>query len=286
MQALTLFNQNFAIVESLLQLYQMFSGLEKRGLNDNVRLALCSFWEAPENTALHHAHNDRVAVIARAGTPLPEALIMEGGLDFLLRQAVVVACTALESFFWDVLQENVLTIVRARKSNADEAITSIQIKLGDYISIENYKDPDYRLKKIILMNFKKGILYNEKSIDQVAKILTIKNFWEEIEKITGEKAKNIKRPISELIARRNQVAHRADRPDEDEKETADQLGLRPITYAWTHQRVQTAKTLVTASVDLFKRVIKRLENDIRTAEEQAEAHRLQNKIEEKKRERE
>ena len=272
MQALTLFNQNFAVAESLLQLYQLFHGMKKTELKESLRLAICSFWEAPENTAIHPALNDRVMVLARAATPIPESLTMDGGLDFLLRETVVVACTALEAFFWDTLRQNVLTVVRARRSGADESLRNLKFTLGDYISIQRYDDPDFRLKQIILKNFERGTLYDVSSIEEIARTLTIKKFWEEIEKIAGTPAKSLKGLIGDLIHRRNQIAHRADRPDEGEE--SDKLGLRMITFAWTNHRVQTAKSLVTASAELIEEAIQRLESEIEVAKEQEEARKL------------
>ena len=272
MQALTLFSQNFAVAESLLQLYQLFNGLKKSELKESLRLAICAYWGAPENTAIQPALNDRVMVLARAATPIPESLTMDGGLNFLLRETIVVACTALEAFFWDVLRENVLTIVRARKSGADESLRNLQFTLGDYISIQQYDDPDLRLQQIILKNFERGTLYDVGSIEEIAKTLTMKKFWEEVEKVAGTPAKNLKGLIGDLILRRNQIAHRADRPDEGEE--ADKLGLRTITFAWTNHRVQTAKTLVTASAELIEETMRRLESEIEVAKEQEEARKL------------
>jgi predicted DNA-binding ribbon-helix-helix protein len=272
MQALTLFNQNFAVAESLLQLYQLFHGMKKADIKEDLRLAVCSFWGAPENTALHPAINDRIFVLAKATTPIPESLTMDGGSDYLLREAVVVACTALEAFFWDALRENVLTVVRARKSGADESLTSLKFTLGDYISIQQYADPDDRLKQIILKNFERGMLYDMNSIDKIVQVLTIKHFWEKIEKITDEKTANFRKHIGELINRRNQIAHRADRPDEGDK--ADSLGLRPISMAWTNLRVQAAKTLVTASASIIQRTIEGLEKEIEAAKEQEAATKV------------
>lgn len=171
-----------------------------------------------------------------------------------------------------MLRENVLTVVKARRTGADESLRNLTFTLGDYISIQQYDDPDLRLKQIILKNFERGTLYDVNSIDKVVQTLTVRNFWEQIEKNTKTPAGESRRYIEDLIWRRNQIAHRADRPDEGEE--ADPLGLRAISFAWTNQRVQTSRTLVTASANLFRRVIKRLEDDIRVAEEQAEARRL------------
>lgn len=272
MQALTLFNQNFAVAESLIQLYELFHGMRQVDLKEELRFAICSFWGSPPHAAMKPSMNDRVLVVAKAAAKVPESLTLDGGLNFLLREAVVVACTALESFLSDALRENVLTIVQARKTRADESLRKLTFTLGDYISIQQYDDQDYRLKQIILKNFERATLYDAASIERIAQILTIRNFWDEIERSTGNKAGDFKRLLGELIHRRNQIAHRADRPEEGEE--ADAFGLRPITFAWTNHRIQTAKTVVSASAELIERTIQSLESDIQSAREQESAQKL------------
>jgi hypothetical protein len=243
-EALTLFYQNFAVAESLVQLYQLFHGLCRSDLSQDLHLAVCAHWRLPGNTVVQHASNDRVSVLARSATRIPESLTMEGGLDFLLRQAVVVACTCVESFFWDALRENVLTIVQARKTRADESLRKLTLTLEQYFSIQQYEDPDFRLQQIILANFERGTLYDVGKIDDLARIMTVPNFWQEVERISGQPASQLKQLLQDLINRRNQIAHRTDRPREGED--ADGHGLRPITYPWTNARIQAARTLVTA----------------------------------------
>jgi len=272
MEALTLFNQNFAVAESLLQVHRLFEGLNKTDLSDQLRLAICKVWNAPENTVIQHARNDRVSVLARATTRIPESLTLEGGLDFLLRQAVVVGCTSLESFFWDALRENVLTVVRARKSKADASLRDIPIKLGDYISMEQYEDPDLRFRQLILKNFERATLYSVESIENIARTLTVYRYWDEIESVTGGRAKDLKSSIQDLINRRNQIAHRADRPEDGE--TADGHGLRPIDYSWTNRHVRDAETIVHASARIFQAAVGSLEAEIQTAQEQELARKL------------
>ncbi len=272
MPALTLFNQNFAVAESLLQLFQVFNGLSAQDLKEELRLAICAHWEVANNSVVHHACNDRVTVLARAASPIPGSLVLSGGVDFLLRQAVVVACTSLEAFFWDALRENALTVVQARRTGADETLKNIPLTLGDYMSIAQYDDPDFRLRQLILKNFARGTLYSADKIEEIAKVLTIQKFWEQVEKQSGEPASNLKRNAGELINRRNQIAHRADRPDEGEE--ADGHGLRPITFAWANARAQAARTLVSASAEVIGEAVKRLESDIKVAREQVEAQKL------------
>jgi len=181
-----------------------------------------------------------------------------------------VGCTALESFFWDALRENVLTIVRARKRGADESLRKLTLSLDDYLSLEGYDDPDVRLQQIILKNFERGTLYDASSIENIAKVLTVTDFWAQVAAKTGNPDRDIKRHIAEIIQRRNQIAHRADRPDEsaDPPEEQDGHGLRAINYAWANTRVATAKNVVSAASEIFSLTLQQLEAQIAQEEEQ------------------
>lgn len=262
MRALTLFQQNFSSVEKLLQLYQLTGGIRRSEAPEDLKKMLRSFWEESENASIQHASNDRITLLIRSTARIPDSLMEEGGFDFLLRQAVIAACTSLETFFWDSVFENIVTILRARRAGAAEEVRNLTLTLEEYLSIEQYGDPDQRLGQIILKNFERKILSNTDSIDQVARILTVRNFWEQVEKLCGEPSKNLRRLIGELISRRNQVVHRGDRPSHGEQ--SDIHGLKPITFSWTNLRVQASKTLVTAAAEIFTGAVTRLQEEIQS----------------------
>jgi hypothetical protein len=270
MRAYDLAIQNFSVAEHLLQLHELFRGLKEVTLDEPLRLAVCTCLDIPEKSVLRHARNDQVVLVAKATAPIPPSLLVEDGINFLLRQAVVVGCTALESFFWDALRENVLTIVRARKRGADESLRKLTLSLDDYLSLEGWEDPDERLKQVILKNFERGTLYDASSIEKITKVLTVRDFWAQVAAKTGNPDRDIKRHIGEIIQRRNDIAHRADRPGEDANppEEQDGHGLRAINYAWANTRVATAKNVVSAASEIFATTLKQLEAQIAQEEEQ------------------
>jgi len=260
MNPLTLFNQNFSTAEKLLQMYLSAGGLKRTEFPESFRNAVCAVWGVKDNTHIRYASNDRMIILTRSASGIPELIMEEGGMDFLLRQAVMVACTALESFLWDMVRKNAPTIVRAHRTKADHELRNLTLTLEQYLSMERVGDLNLRLQKVILQNFERKILHDMGSIDRIANILTVRNFWEEIEKTCGGTAADIKRLVGELIARRNQIAHRADRPD-DQEET-DRHGLKPITFSWTNMRVQAVKTFVLAAAEVFSMTLRRLEQKI------------------------
>ena len=281
MRALDLAQQNFAVAETLLQLHHLLEGLRLNGApSDELRLAVCQAMEAGEHTALKEFGNSRLILYAKDAVAMPDRIHSGDGIDFLLRQAVVVACTAVESFFWDVLQENVLTIVRARRNGADESIRNLNFTLGDYISLENYEDKDLRLRQLILKNFERASLSGADAVEKIANTLTVKNLYNKVAEQAGVEAKELRKQIGELITRRNMIAHRADRPTEEEQEATEMDGhsLRKIHYSWVNARVQNAKTVVDASSRIIGETLGRLESELRIREEQSLAQQaLQSK---------
>jgi hypothetical protein len=269
MQALDLAIRNFAVAEHLLHLQELFAGAAAYQPAEGYVLALCAELSLPNGSALHHVKNSRAVLGVQGSITVPSCLTATQGLDFLLRQAVVVSCSALESFIWDILRENALTVIKARGRKADTSLRNITLTLDDYLSLETYTDPDERLKEIILMRFERGTLYDSAKIDEVMKILTVPDLWKEVKNHTGLDASSIRSQLNDLILRRNQIAHRADRPEDDAPpDELDPHGLRPITLAWTSTRVATAKAFVQAAAAAVEAAIAQLETIIAQKEEQ------------------
>lgn len=266
--------QNFGVAEHLLQLHQLFRDLRSYDPKKALALAVCEEMAAPANTALHHAKNEHLACSIKATVPLPSCLLANDGLNFLLRQSVLVSCTALESYFWDVLRENALTVIRAKGRKADSSLKEITLTLDDYLSLEGYGDQDERLSQIILKRFERGTLYDLAKIDEIAGILTVKDFWGPVSVQTGLSASDLKGRLSSLIQRRNEITHRADRPGTNTPASEiDSHGLRAMSHAWATNHVMTAKSVVTASAEVFKKAISQLEVILAAREEQKLAHK-------------
>lgn len=264
--------QNFAIAEHLLQLHQLLRDLKGHEAGQPLSLAVCECLELPPGSALQHARNSHVLLSARSAIPIPSCLTAQAGLDFLLRQAVLVSCSALESYFWDVLRENALTVVKARGRKSDDSLRNITLTLDDYLSLQSYTDPDERLREIILKRFERGTLYDIAKLDEIAAILTVpvKDFWRAISRITGLTDTEIRKQLGDLVLRRNQITHRADRPEAGSPATdCDAHGLRQISHAWVATRVTTAKALVDAASMTFDTAIAELRRILEQREEQS-----------------
>lgn len=261
--------QNFATAAHLLDLCQLLQNLKKFDANSEFALAVCSKMAVPAETAFHHARNDRVLCCVKASIPLPSCLLSEGGMDFLLRQAVLVAAAALESFLWDVLRENALTVIQAKGRKADDTLRNITLTLDDYLSLEGYEDKDVRLRQIILKRFERGSLYDLEKVSEIAQILGVRDLWKEVGKEIGSTPEDIKAKLQSLINRRNQIVHRADRPEEGApSDEIDCHGLRKIGFAWANNHVQLTRSFVTGSAAVIAKSVTQMEQIIAKRAEQ------------------
>ena len=269
MNARELALQNFTIANHLLDLHQLFSGLSPFDPGKDFELAVCSKMNTSHDAVFHHTKNERVLCCVKATLPLPSCLLADQGMNFLLRQAILVAAAALEAFFWDVLRENTLTVIQAKGRKTDESLRNITLTLDDYLSLEEYQDKDERLRQIILKRFERGTLYELDKITEIAQILGVRDLWDNVSKQTSTSVAEIRTKLQNLITRRNLIVHRADRPEEPaQPDEVDRHGLRKITYAWANTHVNFAKSFVTASSEIFEKSIEQMNQIIARKTEQ------------------
>ena len=168
-------------------------------------------------------------------------------------------CTALETFLWEVVRGAALTVVRARRRGADDELRNLTLTLEEYVSLDAAADPDSRLREILLARFDRQVLYDVSSIERVARVLGVKDFWGRVEQGSGTPAAGLRALVGELVARRNLITHRADRANEGEP--ADGHGLRPITLSWTNMRLQATNTVATAAAEVFAAALAKLRKE-------------------------
>ena len=269
MRAYDLAIQNFSVAEHLLQLHQLLRELRSYDPGKDFALAVCERLELKPEAALHHAKNNHLLCGINATLPLPGCLMVKDGMDFLLRQAVLVASSAIESYFWDTLRENALTVIKARGRKADSSLRDITLTVDDYLSLEGYADPDERLRQIILKRFERGTIYDFTKIEEIAGILTVRDFWGDVGKGIGLKPSELQPRLNSLISRRNKITHRADRPDDDIKpEDIDSHGLLVMTHSWATTHITTAKAFVMEADAVINKAVVLLEQILKQREEQ------------------
>jgi hypothetical protein len=256
MNPITVFEQNFRTAEILLSLYKLL--LEDKSNNKAVDFETAvrkclSISDAEETIVLL---NDLTHALFRGERAnVSASFFKDRSLSLLLRQAIVAACTAMETYMNDIIRENLTKVLLKRKRNAPKKLLEINITLDDYLSIQSFDPPEERLKQLILSKYERATLANINGINECFKLLGIENCWDGLEQVTGQNKRDIMNQVESIVKRRNDIVHRGDRlpnPDINDAE------IQEINFAWTHTHIQTIHNIVLASDKIINEHIKTL----------------------------
>jgi len=186
-------------------------------------------------------HNSIFVGLIRESAQMPRASLKKSSLCNLLRQSVVTACTALETYLPALLRQNLPIVIAAKgrdffpaNKEVQKTFEGLTFDLPETLRLINEPDaPQYIANKLLrFINFK--YLSGSKGIHSVATLLTIDNPWNSISIRLGQDVVSIQNQIDDTVNRRNDIVHRADRsqkkPDSDVQE---------IGYAWSKQSIDT-----------------------------------------------
>jgi len=228
-------------------------------------LALRDVVKATAEEEVMLIYNELFLGLVRERAQMPRSTLRSGTLCHLLRQAVVASCTALDTYLPALLRANLPVMIQARGRDfipaGDQAVqeyfADLQFSLDETLRLLNDPGaPDYIANKVIsLSNFK--YLSSRKGVHVVGSLLGIVKPWDEIAAHLQRDKKELMNVLDNTVKRRNDIVHRADRP-QDAPGGEAQL----IAYAWAQQAVDTVKhvclaldELVAARVALMQTMI-------------------------------
>lgn len=235
------FEDNIYPAELLLRVYRL---LENDSLLTSGAMvtSLRQLVQAGEDEELMLIYNEIFLGLVRERAQLPPSALKKSALCNLLRQAVVVACTALETFLPSLLRQHLPTIILIRgrdfvsqDKEIAEYFSDLKFDLSEILRIMNdpKEAPLYLANKVLgLTGFK--YLSSRKGIHVVGALLGLDKPWEKIANRLQREKKELMEIVDDTTRRRNDIVHRADRPQADPAAEHQE-----ITYSWAKQAVDT-----------------------------------------------
>lgn len=260
------FLDNVRPAELLLRVYSLLECDAIQTDGELVR-ALRPLIHASPGEDLMLIYNEVFLGLVRESAQIPQAALKRVALDNLLRQAIVAACTGLDTYLPSLLRDNLPTVIEARgreffpqDSSLKDYFKDLTFDLSETLRLLG--DPNatlYIANKILsLTSFK--YLSSAKGVHAVGALLTLDSPWELIAGKLQRDKRELMRVIEETTRRRNDIVHRADRPQSEPGGDPQEIG-----FAWTQQSVDTIKHVCLALDELVTRSIA----EIRTVEEVA-----------------
>lgn len=183
-------------------------------------------------------------------------------LGHLLRQAVVLSCTALDTYLPALLAEHLpeAVKVRGRQLLADdkqvkEYLDELKFGVDDVLRATD-DDGHLFIAGRILSFIRYKYLAGLRGIAVTAALLGIQQPWSTIAQALGREERDVKNTLKAATERRNDIVHRGDRDEGD-----PQGDPREIRYSWAHQGVETIASVCHALDEIATRHMRELREE-------------------------
>lgn len=278
-----IFEDNIYPADLLLQVYRLLDTNDKLLTEGEMVEQLRSLLKYRSQEYLMLVYNDIFLGLVREKAHLPAATLRRSTLAHLLRQSVVVSCTAMDTYLPALLKANLSTTIRAKGRDF------IPVSDGDVMQYFSLKGLTFSLEETMRLitetNYSGTVEYassyiankmltvaqklylsTSKGVHVVGRLLGLENPWDRIAEHLGREAttpnatpgkSELKSILDATVDRRNNIIHRGDRKmDEPEGEPEE------ITYVWARQAVDTVEhvcialdELIAVKMDEYKAII-------------------------------
>jgi hypothetical protein len=254
-----IFEDNVRPADLLLKVFRL---LEHDAPNTEAELgrSLRELVKADKDEGMTVIYNEIFLGLSRERAEVPPASIKRSALHNLLRQAVVSACTALETYLPILLRDHLPVVIRLRGRDfvpkKDEEIKNqfkgLTFALDEAVRILTDPDPLFIANKMISsLNF--TYLSGKRGIHVTGVLLALDEPWKKIAEQLGRDEGEIKKTLDATVKRRNDIVHRADRSQDDSSGAAQDIG-----FPWAKQAVETVRVVCLSLDDLVTARLKEL----------------------------
>lgn len=263
-KARLLFDETFKPAVLLLGVYRL---LENEGVETTGERVerLRELVGAGKDEELFVIWNEVFLGLVREAAGVRSGTVKRAVLNNLLRQAIVCACTAMETYLQILLEENLSKVIRCRGDAAyprdkemREYFRDFNLGLEGALSlITGESDPYEALGRKLLGYFKYKNLGSDKAVKTAGMMLGLESPWEQIAARLGRGPDELVQNIQNTFKRRNDIVHRGDR------KVGGETGPRQeITYEWTKQAVETIENVCMALGELVREKVTELESPL------------------------
>jgi hypothetical protein len=266
------FEDNIRPSDLLLKVFRL---LEHDALSTEEALihSLRDLVKAEKDESLLVISNSIFLGLIRELADVPPAAIKRSALCNLLRQAVVTASTALETYLPMLLRENLPEVIRLRgrdfvpkkDKEIENQFKTLTFGLDEVVRLLVVPDPLFVANKLI-SSLSFNYLSGKRGIHVTGVLLALDNPLSLIGKQLDREEEDIKKTLDATMKRRNDIVHRADRSQDDTTGPAQEIG-----FPFAKQAVETIRVVCLALDDLVAKRMRELKEQAATAQPQGAA---------------
>lgn len=259
--AFKLFQDTLHPAELLLRIYGLLENdkLHADGeLLEQLRKIVAA--EADEHLLL--LMNSMFVGIVRERAQMPTGFLKKQALENLLRQAIVCASTAMETYLSAMLRDCLPFVIQAKGRDffpADKEVAgyfkTLTIPIEDVCRLVVESKPELTLALKIVNFANNKYLGSSSAVHTVGCLLTLTKPWDDVAQRLGAKKEDLSQALTATLKRRNDIVHRADRPEQDPS-----AERQSITFAFASKCVDAVKNVIFAFHEIVSIRLEELES--------------------------
>jgi hypothetical protein len=262
-----IFQDNIRPAELLLKVYRLLEH-DAPNTDRGIATALRKIVEAEAEETLMVIYNELFLGLIRERAEIAPAAIKRSALCNLLRQAVVTSCTGLETYLPSLLRIQLPEAIKLRgrefvprDRETAEQFKNLTFNLEESARLLTDPDPLFIANKMInFLNF--SYLSGKRGIHVTGALLGITNPWKSIAERLERSEEELKKTLDAAFKRRNDIVHRADRPQDDPGGAAQEIG-----FSWSRQAVDTISHVCICLDELVESRMNELRAELKLKEE-------------------
>jgi hypothetical protein len=253
-----IFEDNIRPADLLLKVYRLLEH-DAPNTEEEVQRTLRELVKAEQDEGVMVIYNEVFLGLIRERAEIAPKLIRKSALCNLLRQAVVIACTGLETYLPAVMNTHFEELIKIKGRSflnvKDKELlghlSAIRFDLPDALRL--LADPDTLFVANKVRLYLETNLSGRRGVHVVGVMFGVDNPWSEIGLKLNRKPTELGKLVEDTVSRRNDIVHRADRNKTDL--SGEQQSIAP---AFAMQAVDTIRLVVTCLDDLIQEHMKQL----------------------------
>jgi hypothetical protein len=206
------FDDNLADAEALVRIVSALQNRRVRRMRREMRERLGSALGISKKhwDDLDCIESDDLFAVFKPGSRVDRESVSKPSLRPLLRQALVAACAAIETFVGDRIMERLRGALDSEPRPT--RLLALPMTVDDWLRIdETYQRRSWGLREVVEVEVRRLASPAPSQIGIVFGIVGEKNLWKRVDKRRGKPVGTSERALGRIYERRNRIAHQGDR---------------------------------------------------------------------------
>jgi len=219
------------------------------GLTDHRKRSVRRDWSGgfkklmhwPKSHKIERVDSKDVVLIIRDNSNLTRKDFSSDALRDLLRASLVMAVSAMDAYFHAKVLRYVVVHSKSRKPS--KRLLNERITVRDFIEGQRKERSFTALRAAIERNLSYQSLQHPDNIADALNLIGVSDFWGRVAKKLGKSKDGLRKEISSIVRRRNQIAHEGDLCQSARSRNKS----RTITLKFVSSSIDLIETLVDAA---------------------------------------